>query len=66
MGVYGIAVLSFFSSGISVILILLNERYILWYHPSLRYAVSHPSGERYSVKEDPSRYCGTVHLASPV
>ena len=42
MGVYGIAVLSFFSSGISVILIF-NDC-VLQYHPAVRYTVFHPSG----------------------
>ena len=41
MGVYGIAVMSFFSSGILVILILM---FVLQYHLALRYAVFHPSG----------------------
>ena len=44
MGVYGIAVLSFFSSGISVILILMCGIAVSVYHPALRYAVFHPSG----------------------
>ena len=61
MGVYGIAVLSFFSNGISKILSLMCGIAVSW---ALRYAVFHPSGWRYSVKEDPSRYCATVHLAS--
>ena len=43
MGVYGIAVLSFFSSGISVILIF-NDCAVLRYHPAVRYTVFHPSG----------------------
>ena len=43
MGVYGIAVLRFFSSGISVILIF-NDCAVLLYHLALRYAVFHPSG----------------------
>ena len=41
MGAYGIAVLSFFSSGISVILIL---KYC--FHLVLRYAVFNPLGSR--------------------
>ena len=41
MGVYGIEVLSFFSSGISEILILMCG---LRYHSAVRYAVFHPSG----------------------
>ena len=43
MGVYGIAVLSFFSNGISVSLIF-NDCAVLRYHSALRYAVFHPSG----------------------
>ena len=43
MGVYGIAVLRFFSSGISVILIF-NDCAVLLYHLALRYAVFHPFG----------------------
>ena len=42
MGVYGIAVLSFFSSGISVIVIF-NDCAVLRYHPAVRYTVFHPS-----------------------
>ena len=41
MWVYGIAVLSFFSSGISVILILMC---VIAVHPAVRYTVFHPSG----------------------
>ena len=44
MGVYGIAVLRFFSSGISVILIFNDCAVLLLYHLALRYAVFHPSG----------------------
>ena len=40
-GVYGIAVLSFFSSGISVILILCA---VLRHHLAMRYTVFHPFG----------------------
>ena len=59
MGVYGIAVLSFFPSGISVILILMCGI-------AVSYAVFHPFGLRYLENEDTSRYCGTVHFRSPV
>ena len=50
MAAYGIAVLSFFSSGVSVILILKRGL-----------AVS--SSTVVPCKKDPSRYCGTVHRA---
>ena len=33
---------------------------------AMRYAVFHPFGWRYSVKEDLSLYCGTVLSRSPV
>ena len=33
---------------------------------ALRYTVFHPFGCAYSVKEDPPRFCGTIHLRSPV
>ena len=59
-GVYGIAVLSFFSSGISVILILMCGLAVSS-SPSVCGFLS--LWLRYSVKEDPSRYCGTVHWA---
>ena len=63
MGVYGIAVLSFFSSGVSVILILMCGIAV-----SSSPAVCGFSSLWLTVfgKEDSSRYCGTVHLASPV
>ena len=63
MGVNGIAVLSFFPSSISIILILMCSIAV-----SSSPAVCGFSSFwlRYSVKDDPSRYCGTVHLASPV
>ena len=57
MGVYGITLLSFLSSGILVILILMCGIAV---SSSPVYAVFHPSGYRYSVKEDPLmvlRYC---------
>ena len=47
MGAYGIVVLSFFSNGISVILILkcgIGAGAGLRYHSALRYAVFHPFG----------------------
>ena len=59
-GVYGIAVLSFFSSGISVILILMCG---LAVSSSPSVCGFSSLWLRYSVKEDPSRYCGTVHWA---
>ena len=67
MGVYVIAVLSFFPSGISVILILMCG---IGYHPALRHTVFlsfrlYTYYIRYSVKEDPSRYCSAVHMRSP-
>ena len=55
MRVYGIAVLSFFPSGISVILIL-----------KMRYAVFHPFRLQYSAKEDRSQYISTIQFHSPV
>ena len=33
---------------------------------ALRYAVFHPFGSAYSVKKDPPRFRGTIHLRSPV
>ena len=47
MGAYSIVVLSFFSNGISVILILkcgIGAGAGLRYHSALRYAVFHPFG----------------------
>ena len=52
-----------FIKGISVILTL---RCGIWYHLALRYAGFHLFRYRYSAKEDPSRYCGTVDSRSPV
>ena len=61
----GIAVLSFFSSGILVILILKcgiavssSLAIITWFFIFFV--------KWYSVKEDLSWYCGTVHLRSPL
>ena len=63
MGVYGIAVLIFFFRAVFRYMILLCDVAV-----SSRLAVC---GflcfwlTVYSVKEDPSRHCGTVHLHSP-
>ena len=60
----GIAVLSFFSSGILVILILMCGIAV-----SSSLAICGFSSffvKWYSVKEDLSWYCGTVHLRSPL
>ena len=61
----GIAVLSFFSSGILVILILMcgiavssSLAIIMWFFIFFV--------KWYSVKEDLSCYCGAVHLRSPL
>ena len=62
IGVYGIAVLSIFSSGISVMLILMCGIAV----SSSPAVCGFSSFWRYSVKEDPSRYCGTIYLHSPV
>ena len=60
LGAYGIAVLSFFSSVISVIWIL-KCGIAVSFTPAvclMRFFILLDS-----VKEDPSQYCGTVHCA---
>ena len=65
MGVYGIAVLSFFFKRYFGNLDF-NVRYCgIIQSCGMRFFILLANGI-HSVKEDPSRYCGTVHLASPV
>ena len=60
MGVYGIAVLSFFSSGISVILILMCGIAVLFSRAVCGFS------SFWLTVFDKRRYCSTVHLAPPV
>ena len=54
-----------FSSGILVILILMGGIVSGIIQPcGMQFFILLAKGD--PVKEDPSRYCGTVHLASPV
>ena len=63
MGVYGIKL--FFSSGISVVILILMCGTAVSSSPAVC-GFSSFWVTVYSVKEDPSRYCCTVHLAFPV
>ena len=63
MGVYGIAVLSSFSSVISVILILMCGIAVSSSPGVCGFSSLWPTV--FGIK-DPSRYCGTVHLAFSV